>query len=569
MKKFSKLLFLAIVALGVSFTACNNDNLPDGPDVDPKANTHVSITLKMSQGLRAAAENLPEDYNYIGEWGGQDQINTIDVYLVSGSSVSHRSYVVGTDQEYVATQNGLEVVIKPNKVSAAIKTTVGLKEVYAVVNISSEASNVLNSITNATAFKAAYENILTLENEGSASVHNTSASKLAKINSSDKDVIMMTVLNPGSINVEAGVKDTETIEGTSPKNRASVVVERAAARVMMTRADKTEFEVFDPEYQLIGEIKNVKWVAAQGNKQIYIQRKVDWVTPGHAFVSAKNADGSLTAANLTQYDYSGLFEGYVAAPKYGGTQVATYADYANTKTDANAEQIVLNSLQGKFILPVTHEYANAPVGDAEYTGGYKKGNTSYVMVRTTFTPEVIYSVKGDTGDDRFENVAGSYTEDSDFIVGSDGKFYSSEQAAYNATKNLKMTKYVGGKVLYYAWLNPDIVEAPYNSPSLRNNIYHIHITGFKNLGTNWNTLFPEDPNDPNYPKDPVDGGNPDPKPEYEKVIDPEEPDTPKEPEEPNPPIDPEDPLTTKETYMSVDVKVLPWKVHSYQVDLGI
>ncbi|NLD22965.1 MAG: hypothetical protein GX670_01875, partial [Bacteroidales bacterium] len=58
------------------------------------------------------------------------------------------------------------------------------------------------------------------------------------------------------------------------------------------------------------------------------------------------------------------------------------------------------------------------------------------------------------------------------------------------------------------------------------------------------------PNDPN---------NPAPRPE------PEDPDV----EEPENPIDPEDPLTTDETYMSVDVTILPWLVHSYQVDLGI
>ena len=30
-----------------------------------------------------------------------------------------------------------------------------------------------------------------------------------------------------------------------------------------------------------------------------------------------------------------------------------------------------------------------------------------------------------------------------------------------------------------------------------------------------------------------------------------------------------DPLTTSETWMSVDVKVLPWKLHSYSVSPGI
>jgi hypothetical protein len=53
--------------------------------------------------------------------------------------------------------------------------------------------------------------------------------------------------------------------------------------------------------------------------------------------------------------------------------------------------------------------------------------------------------------------------------------------------------------------------------------------------------------------------NPDPKPKPGSG----------EPTEPVNPIDPTDPLTTPETWMSVDVTILPWQVHSYGVDLGI
>ena len=131
--------------------------------------------------------------------------------------------------------------------------------------------------------------------------------------------------------------------------------------------------------------------------------------------------------------------------------------------------------------------------------------------------------------------------------------------------------------MYYAWLNPDEKPDWYNSPVLRNNIYHIHITGFKNLGTNWNPLFPEDPTreleDPTKPYDPVENPykpkeNPDPKPTPDPNG-PQDPTDPETPEEPKTPIDPEDPLTTPITYMSVDVTVLQWLVHSYNVDLGI
>jgi len=115
--------------------------------------------------------------------------------------------------------------------------------------------------------------------------------------------------------------------------------------------------------------------------------------------------------------------------------------------------------------------------------------------------------------------------------------------------------------LYYAWANPDVVPDWYNSPVIRNNVYHIHITGFKNLGTNWNPLFPEDPNGTTIT-------NPDPKP-IVTIPDPSDPENPIVIPEPENPINPKDPLTTLETWMSVDVTVLPWQLHSYNVELGI
>ena len=120
--------------------------------------------------------------------------------------------------------------------------------------------------------------------------------------------------------------------------------------------------------------------------------------------------------------------------------------------------------------------------------------------------------------------------------------------------------------MYYAWVNPDNASTSnwYNSPVVRNNVYHIHIKGFKSLGTNWNPLFPEDPNnpkgepvDPSNPNGPKKPLNPDPRPVVPGVNEPENP------------IDPTEPLTTPETWMSVDVTVLPWKLHSYSVILGL
>ena len=86
---------------------------------------------------------------------------------------------------------------------------------------------------------------------------------------------------------------------------------------------------------------------------------------------------------------------------------------------------------------------------------------------------------------------------------------------------------------YVLWLNPGADKLkPTESPTVRNQIYHIHISSFKEIG------LPENPIDPNDPDDPDN------------------------------PIDPEDPLVTEKTYLSVSIKVLNWNLHSYTVDLG-
>jgi hypothetical protein len=75
---------------------------------------------------------------------------------------------------------------------------------------------------------------------------------------------------------------------------------------------------------------------------------------------------------------------------------------------------------------------------------------------------------------------------------------------------------------------------------VRNNIYHANIAGFSSIGYNWNPLVPPG------------GVNPDPQPGG-----------------PEPPsaIDPNDPLSDFNTYMSVEISVLNWGFHSYQIDL--
>lgn len=548
MRKLSKLFLMGVVALGLGFTACNNDDI-DMPDQE-KGNTHVSVTLKMtSSATRAAGEGLPENYNPVGTWGGKDEIKSITVYLVDGVSVNSTLFTVastGADYDITTSTNG-DIYLKPNT-SAAMKTTAGQKTVYVVVNETPLIRSHLNK-TPVHEFEQSYKNIpLILENSGTGATVSTSASKLAVINGTANETIVMTNVAPATLNVLPNITEEETI--VDSENRASLSVERAVARAMVT-IKGGPYVIPDPNTNgasNLGTLTDVTWVVAQGENSLFVKRNTnpwDWATPNWDWMpnnSAFYAQG--TNPTNQKYDYSGLFENRTTG--FGGTTVPTYADYSTNKTD---DPIELESrwLDGKFLLPTTHLFATPPaVGSVDgYTGGYRKGNTPYVLIRAKFTPEA--NAFADDGD---------VATDGTFYVAGDGKFYTTTLAAKEAG-NTTVAKYVEGKVLYYAWLNPDRNSEWYNSPVLRNNIYHIHITGFKTLGTNWNPLYPEDPDDPSY--DPNDPNNPDPRPE------PEDPDV----EEPENPIDPEDPLTTDETYMSVDVTILPWLVHSYEVDLGI
>ena len=538
MRKLSKLLLMGVVVLGLGFTACNNDDI-DMPDQE-KGNTHVSIALKMGKG--SSFRSLPTDYNYIGEWGGNDEITSITVFISDAAAVTYKKYTVGSGEAYEMV-NG---VVTPKTVAAAIQTTPGWKEVYVLVNSNEAveahlgATGLSGTIASAGAFKAAYADVLALANSFSSTFEvSTSASKLAQV-VSGKDAIVMTNFESQSITVAPNVTAEETISPTKP-NRVSLEVERAVARVMVT-TEATTYNVPSADgSSTIGTLSDITWVLAQGENSLFVQRKATWETPNYNWVPGQGSVDFVTEAG-NKYDYSGLYENYVSATQFGGTPIPTYANYSNAASNENAGNIGAESiLKGKFILPNTHL-----VADGE-TSGFKKGNTAYVMVRAKFVPTTFAGTTTTVVGD----VEGT------FYLGATGKFYHNYTDALSAEHGVPgqtVAQYVGGKVIYYAWVNPDEVPTWFNSPVLRNNIYHIHITGFKTIGTNWNPLFPEDPDSP---KDPKEGGNPDPKPKTPGV------------DEPENPIDPEEPLTTPETWMSVDVTVLPWLVHSYQVDLGI
>lgn len=342
---------MGVVTLGLGLTACNNEDLPSGPDAE-KGNTHVSVTLKLGGGAGQSLRALPNDYNDVGEWAGKDKISTVTIYVSDMSTVATHNFVVGTHYEVDGN------FLKPLE-PAAIQTTAGLKKVYVLVNATADAlAQIADAGTTAGAFEAAYANVLALENSGTALAVETSASKIAVVDT-DNDVIMMTNVEPQTINVEPNVDQAGTLAGA---NRVNMQVERAVARVMVTTA-KTSYDVPSADGStVIGSIANITWVLAQGENSLFIQRKTDWATPNWGYIPT--TDKMYWDEAGAKYDYSGLFENYVPATQFGGTTVPELSTYAalNAAGDNKAEVLAslgleANAVDGKFVLPTTHAVA--------------------------------------------------------------------------------------------------------------------------------------------------------------------------------------------------------------------
>lgn len=552
MNRLSKLLLVAALALGIGLASCSKNSNKE-PENATEGNTFMSISLRLS------ADNfnrsLPDDYNNVGTWDGKDNIKRITVFISDASSLSVQEFEVGTGKPY--SYDTATRVIKPANESAAIRTTPGWKEVFVLINPTQEiythlgitaapgayvAAPAALTVTPAE-FKNKYEKTpLKLENKVDASTPTaftvqTSASKLAKVQAGN-DEIAMTHLAPQALVVAPHVLKDATVKNANPVNRVSLEVERSVARVVVTQAQDTYNVPSAQGGTVLGTISEVTWVLAQGENALFVQRKGNWETPSYGWIPSA---ATYNTEAKDRYDYSGLFENYNKNTGLGGTPVPV-------KTVTAATPIGEHSVgAGKFILPTMHEIQAGLTDPAN--SKFKKGNTSYVMIRAKFKPAAF----ADTDQVASTDKAGT------FYLGGNGKFYHTSEAALDPAKGgvpgQTVAKYDGGKVIYYAWVNPDKTDGQWmHSPVIRNNIYHIHIKGFKTIGTNWNPLFPEDPN---TPKTPEQGGNPDPKPNVPGV---------KEPENP---IKPDDPLVTPETWMSVDVAVKPWIVHSYGIDLSI
>lgn len=235
------------------------------------------------------------------------------------------------------------------------------------------------------------------------------------------------------------------------------------------------------------------------------------------FTKAEVANGDMTK----KFSKPGFYFLENSMPK---TEVAQHRDWAFTRSayakvygtfkPAHVYQMVKTFVKeagtGKFFDPSTLEGKDQAAGGVE-------GKIIYVETEvTTFKA-------GDT-----------------FFRGeTDKKFYltSADAKLSNSAPGQKSYMYTDGIVTYripWNWQRNGQKQS-INGNTRRNNIYVINLTGFKELGLNYD---PADPNDPNNPAD----DNPD---------------------EPNTPPDGGDPSFDKTvTYMNVTTTVLQWNVVS-------
>lgn len=613
-----KQFFVAAMALtlGVGLTACSSDNLDvkGGTEQAQKGSTYMSVSFELPKASATRAADDKQDqtdpeFNNVGKWEGQDKIEKVFVYVFDNATNTLEKKQVYTAAQLNFSQDNTgsnEAVVKAN---SAFRVNPGTKLVYVVVNPNDKVDALLPHVEGATTltdFENAYKSAnLGLDAPLRATTYTTDdksrAGQVAKVEGSSTsalDVIMMT----GPVSAPTVIADNISAQqAVAGQNTAKLKVQRAAARVLVTTKDETyKIKGQDPanmtsEIDLV-EVSNFTYVVAQGEANLYFQQKqLDATKPTEAPTITANGSAFLTPAfsqvnaalainpptvvdqywdkdAMDQYvaigkfyDYSSLWKSTSTTANIKGVTVPKRDAFETTKANelGKVTADLRDGLDGEFVLPTLHKY-----NTDRAKSGYRKGNTAYILVRAQMKPLKYVKTGGTVA---INSGADEKPVTQDWYLGANGKFYESsadvQNPANGGVAGQTAQLYKAGKVLYFLWLNPDVLENNkwVNSPVLRNNIYHVQIGGVGKIGANWNPLVPFDPTDPNYPTGPFDPSNP----KYPN--NPNNPDPrPNNPLEPvTPPVDPTDPLSFKETWMAVQVNIIPWQVHSYPVVLGI
>ena len=500
MKLRMRTALLASAALLLGLASCKSDR-QEAALQNGQCDTYVGVSVRFPA---PETRDLPGDYNQKGEWQGRDVIKKIKVYVATTSNgtttISSNQF---TEANFGGINNG---ILAPN---LAVEAKSGDKvKVYVVIN---DVNNKVTSILDQKAATGA-----TFDDEFKKAVATVAAiADVAKYDA-EKDIVLMTNEKaPEDVTIAPNISKEDAIGGKA--NRVEVRVSRVASRAIATVDDeavktidiKRTFTEIDAEGKTTTTesktatvtVKDIMYQVTGSALQFNVlEDRKNWkvAAPVYDFIPTSSTWANLVTEGANKMLFSDA-EGYKAA------LTATDNSVDNVKKALGEEKF------SKFVLPVTHA-----------KGKYMKGNTTMFEIKATFTV------------DKIDGAAPANENAQTVFLGlSDGKFYSTKEKAeamdVNATgtseKKQSAKEYKNGEMYYYIWLNPDVEYSNLDktiseSPTVRNQVYHAHITGFGEMG----------------------------------VADKDE-------------IKPDDPLETKKTHLSVQLRVLPWTIHSYTVNL--
>lgn len=515
MRRITNLLLVALAVLGLASCQKGASDLPNNGENE--GNTYVGLNILFPGASLGGPKAGTEDYNKInGEWKGRDLIKKIDVYLVTGTtSVDKTSF--NAQSFFGIDNNG---ILSPKM---AVKANAGESvKAYVVINdVKGAITNKLASVS-AADFDAKFKEVVKV----------TDLNDLSSYDATEKrEIIVMTnSVDPVAKAIEANVTEEQAKSGV--KNRIDVEVLRLTSRAIVTVAKNINKEV-----TVKNKIVNASTGAATDVETAKVTiSEISYATEGGALqVNPIQATDLKAATDVYGFMPSGADWTAVKAAANG---IFTYG--ATLKVIPTTSYIATNNAEGlkpalegeefaMSLLPVTHE-----------DGKYRKGNTPFFTISAKFKAENLVP-EVEIGGVKYKAENLTAAEGTTVYLGvKTGLFYSTLKKAqtmdpdYAGTGDLTaeqikqdVKEFKEGKMYYNVWINPD---QPYSgtekitkSPVYRNQVYNAHITGFKEIGMT-NT--------------------------YDK------------------PFKPDDPLESDKTYLSVQIKVLPYTIHGYSVDLG-
>lgn len=496
MKLRMRTALLASAALLLGLASCKSDR-QDAALQNGECDTYVGVSVRFPA---PETRDLPGDYNQKGEWQGRDKIEKIKVYV---ATTSNGATTISSNEFTEAAFNGINNGILAPNLAVEAKSGDQVK-VYVVINdVNSKVTSILDQkASDGATFDAEFQKAV-------AAV--AAIADVAKYEA-EKDIVLMTNEKaPVDMTIAPNVSKEDAIGGKA--NRVEVRVSRVASRAIVTVDDQVKKTievkrsitdaqgVTKEETTATVTVKDIAYQVTGSALQFNVlEDRKDWkvAAPVYDFAPTSSTWADLVTEGANKMLYSDA-EGYKAALT------------ATDNTVDKVKKALGDEKFSKFVLPVTH---------AE--GKYMKGNTTMFEIKATFTV------------DQIDGAAPTGTDAQTVYLGlSDGKFYSTKEKAeamdVNATstseKKQSAKEYKNGEMYYYIWLNPDVEYSNLDktiseSPTVRNQVYHAHITGFGEMG----------------------------------VADKDE-------------IKPDEPLETKKTHLSVQLQVLPWTIHSYKVDL--